>query len=142
MIEFDDENEHVFDHIMREIELHPAFDCLRLSKETVLSLPGLVINSNRRKVYRDQQEVMLTTKEYQLLYLLAVNKGIVLTYDQIYQRIWGDDSLGNERNSVGCHVRNLKKKLYEVAPDPPFSILCVRDVGYCLEVDESETKSE
>ena len=49
-------------------------------------------------------------KEYKILCFLVANRNRVLTYEQIYQRVWGEDAIGNESNAVGCHVRNLRKK--------------------------------
>ena len=65
----------------------------------------------------------------------AANKGRVLTYDQIYSKVWGEDSYGDESNAIGCHIRNLREKLYEAEPDAPFTIRCVREVGYCFEIN-------
>ena len=61
---------------------------LRLSDEALLSLPGLEIYPDRRKAYRDRREINLATKEYDLLCLLVANKGRVLTYGQIYQKVY------------------------------------------------------
>ena len=52
-------------------------------------------------------------KEYKILCFLVANRNRVLTYEQIYQRVWGEDGIGNESNAVGCHVRNLRKKLLQ-----------------------------
>lgn len=52
-------------------------------------------------------------KEYKILCFLVANRNRVLTYEQIYQRVWGEDAIGNESNAVGCHVRNLWKKLLQ-----------------------------
>lgn len=135
MIEFDDKDSPVFDEIMQVLEKCPAFDRLKLNDETVLSLPGLEIHPQSRKIYRDRQEIHLTAKEYDLLSLLVVNKGRVLTYEQIYNRIWRTDALGNESKSIGYHICNLREKLFEASPDAPFTIRCVRDVGYCFELN-------
>lgn len=146
IIEFDEQDSTVFDEIMSTLKHHPAFERLRVNSDAasdvVLELPGVEIYPDRRKVFRDRREINLTTKEYNLLCLLVANKGIVLTYEQIYEKVWGEEGLGNESNAVGCHVRNLREKLYAASPDSPFTIRCVREVGYCLEVDESEPKSE
>lgn len=96
-------------------------------------LTVLEIYPNRRKVYCDHSEINLTTKEYDLLCFLVVNKGRVLTYEQIYQRIWGEECIGSESNAVRCHIRNLRKKLYAAAPVTSFRIKGVRGIGYCLE---------
>ena len=66
------------------------------------------------------------------------NKGRVLTYDQIYRKVWDEDAFGDESNAIGCHIRNLREKLYEAEPNAPFTIRCVREVGYCFEVDENK----
>ena len=70
------------------------------------------------------------------LLLLATNKGRVLTYAQIYEQVWGDFTTGNENNTIGFHICNLREKLYRANPDAPFYIRSVREVGYCLDIDE------
>ncbi len=137
MIEFDDKDSLIFDEIMRSLERNPAFAKLKLKDETLLSLPGLEIHPQSRKIYRDRREIHLTTKEFDLLNLLVANKGRVLTYEQIYNKVWGDDAFGNESKSIGYHICNLREKLYEASPEAPFTIRCVRDVGYCFELNET-----
>ena len=102
--------------------------------EPMLSLPGLEIYPDKRKVFRDRQEIRLTTKEYEILLLLVANKGHVLTYSQIYEKVWGDCPSGSENNTIGFHICNLREKLYEAAPNAPFTIRSVREVGYCFEI--------
>lgn len=139
IIEFSEHNFSAFEEIMGVLKKHPGFEYLQLKDESLISLPGLEIYPNRRKIYRNRREINLTTKEYEILAFLVANKGRVLTYDQIYQKVWGEESFGSENNTVGCQVRNLREKLYEAEPDAPFSIRCVREVGYCFEVN-SENK--
>ena len=69
---------------MEVLKRHSEFELLWLKHEPMMSLPGLEIDPAHRKVYCDDQEISLTAKEYDLLCLLATNKGRVLTYDQIY----------------------------------------------------------
>ncbi len=133
VLEFNDYDSSIFDEIMEVVNRHPDIEYLRVKDEQVLSIPGLEIYPGRRKIYRDRREINLTAKEYDLLCLLAANKGRVLTYDQIYRKVWGEDAYGDESNAIGCHIRNLREKLYEAEPDAPFIIRCVREVGYCFE---------
>ena len=133
--EFKDQESSVFEAVMEVLKHHSNFEILEPGDETVVSIPGLEIYPERRKIYRDRREIDLTTKEYDLLYLLAINKGHVLTYAQIYQDVWGEEALGNENNAVKCHIRNLRDKLYAAVPDAPFAIRCIREIGYCLEVN-------
>ncbi len=60
---------------MEIVESHSDIECLRVKDEPMLSLPGLEIYPGRRKIYRDRREINLTTKEYDLLCLLAANRG-------------------------------------------------------------------
>lgn len=134
-MELKDEDSSAFDDVLTFLENHPDFEKWKLKEEPVLSLPGLQIYPDRRKVYADQQEIHLTAKEYDLLCLLAANKGRVLTYAQIYEKIWGEDSLGSESGAISYHVCNLRKKLQEASPQIPFPIRCIREVGYSFSTD-------
>ena len=62
---------------MEILKRHSEFELLWLKHEPVMSLPGLEIDPAHRKVYCDDQEISLTAKEYDLLCLLATNKGRV-----------------------------------------------------------------
>lgn len=139
VIEFDEQDTLVFAEIMRALKLHHSFERLHLNSESVLSFSGIKIYPDRRKVYHDHHEINLTAKEYDIFYLLAKNIGRVLTYEQIYQNVWGEEDIGKGNNAVGCHVRNLRRKLHKASPDTPFSIRCVREVGYCFEIESEET---
>lgn len=109
-----------------------------MKHEPLLSLYGLEIDSVHRKVCYDKQEIKLTSKEYDLLCLLVANKGCVLTYDQIYRKIWKEDALGTANNAIACHVHNLREKLDMDSEYSPFLIRCVRKTGYCFEVDSEK----
>ena len=67
---------------------------------------------------------------YDIFCLLVANKNRVLTYDQIYEKVWGDFSSGGERETIGFHVRNLRKKLFDTDQEPAYQIESIRDVGY------------
>lgn len=107
---------------------------MRLNEETVLSLPGLEINLDQRKVSRNQREIVLTAKEYAILCLLAVNKNRVLTHSQIYEEVWNDIAFGNERKAVGYHIYNLRRKLCCEHSSSSFKIENVREIGYRIKI--------
>ncbi len=122
-----------FNEVMAVLKRHSGFEMFSMDEETVISLPGLTIYPEQRKIYRNRQEIPLTTKEYDLLCLLASNRGQVLTYTQIYEKVWGGSSTGNEK-IIRFHLCNLRKKINAISQDEPFIIRCIRDVGYCFEV--------
>lgn len=128
----------IIDEILEKLKNHPDFELLWLKHEPVLSLPGLEIDLAHRKVYCDDQEISLTAKEYDLLCLLAANKGRVLTYEQIYRKVWKEEAFGNANNAIKCHIRNLREKICCIRPDAEIVIRCMREVGYCLDVDSEK----
>lgn len=129
-----DHDYKTFDEILTLLRSHVELEKYKLIEEPILSLPGLEIYPGKRKVFRNRREVQLTPKEYEILLLLATNKGHVLTYDQIYEKVWGDFPSGSESNTIGFHICNLREKLYQAAPNAPFTIRSVREVGYCFEI--------
>lgn len=134
VIEFDETDSGVFDEVMGVLGKHPNFEIMQFSDNAVISFPGLTIYPEQRKIYRDRQEIHLTAKEYEILCLLASNRGQVLTYAQIYEKVWGDVPSGSENKAIRYHIYRLREKLYAVSPDEPFIIRCVREVGYCFEL--------
>ncbi len=133
-MEFRDDESSTFDEVMGVLKKHPDLQKFEMQNESILSFPGIEIYPERRKVYCNSKQIHLTVKEYKLLWLLVVNKGQVLTYQQIYEKVWGDFSSGGESTAIGYHICNLRDKLYEAFPDAPFEIRCVRKIGYCFEV--------
>ena len=138
ILEFDDSELNIFDDMMEVVKRHPDFKKYELCMESSLLLPGLEIYPEHRKIYRDRQEINLTAKEFDILCFLAVNRGRVMTYTQIYQQVWGDYVQDIENNTIGFHICNLKEKLFAASPCSPFHIRCVRNVGYCFEIISKE----
>lgn len=136
-MDFADNEIDVYDEIWDILKKYSNFKRYEVKQEAILSPPGLEIYPERRKIYRDQQEIYLTAKEYDILCLLVKNKGKVLTYQQIYETVWGDISTGNEKAAIGYHICNLREKLYGASPNVPFKIRCVREIGYSFEVNNN-----
>lgn len=93
----------------------------------ILRLKNMEINTSGRIVTVDGTEIELTKREYELLVYLVKNKNIVLTRDQILNKVWGYDYVG-ETNVVDVYVRYLRTKI-----DDKFNIKfihTIRGVGY------------
>lgn len=119
-----------FEDILAFLSRHPNLEKWELRDEPMLSFLGLEINLARRKIISNGREILLTAKEYDILCLLVANKNRVLTYDQIYEKVWGDFSSGSERETIGFHIRNLRKKLFDTENEQTYQIESIRDVGY------------
>ena len=84
----------------------------------------LVVDAGRREVHVAGQEVQLAPKEFDLLWELLDHRGLVLTRDQLLERVWGYTFAGDTR-TVDVHVRQLRRKLGDASP-----IVTVWGVGY------------
>lgn len=91
----------------------------------------LIIDVDRREVSCFGSKLHLKPMEYELLAYLAQNRSLVLSRDQILERVWGWDFQGGSR-TVDVHVRWLREKI-EKNPAKPERIVTVRSVGYRFE---------
>ena len=90
---------------------------------------GPLINSPAsRRVIRDGTEIMLTPKEFDILFFLAKNRGEVFTKEQIYQAVWDGAYLLDDSN-IMAFIRKIRKKI-EPNPDAPQYILTIWGIGY------------
>jgi two-component system, OmpR family, alkaline phosphatase synthesis response regulator PhoP len=96
----------------------------REPEERVLRHGTLSIDAGRREVKVGEEDVQLAPKEFDLLWELLDHKGLVLTRDQLLERVWGYTFAGDTR-TVDVHVRQLRRKLGEASP-----IVTVWGVGY------------
>ena len=98
----------------------------------LLSCGGLTVDVSRHRVTRDGRDIELTGREFSLLQYFMENKTIVLTRDQLLEKVWGYEYLG-ETNVVDVYVRYLRGKI-----DDGFDqklLQTVRGVGYVLRDD-------
>jgi DNA-binding response OmpR family regulator len=84
----------------------------------------LAINAGKREVHVVDEEIRLAPKEFDLLWELLDHRGIVLTRDQLLERVWGYTFAGDTR-TVDVHVRQIRRKLGDASP-----IVTVWGVGY------------
>lgn len=97
-------------------------------QEELIIIKNIEINRSRRTVLKDGNPIDLSLKEFELLYLLAKNKGIVFNRDSLLEKIWGYDYLGETR-TVDVHISNLRKKIEQDEAHPEI-IKTVRGIGY------------
>ncbi len=93
-----------------------------------LSFKEIKLIPQKRKVYVQDKEIILTYKEYEVLNMLILNRGLVIQRDEMMNKIWGTDFLGETR-TVDVHIRTLRQKLGDAGE----YIKTVRNVGYTIE---------
>lgn len=97
--------------------------------EQIIQIQSYSLHLDARTLYRDNQEIELTKNEFLLLEYLFINKGRILTREQIYNHIWGyNEEVSN--NALDALVKLVRKKIDN--SDHPSIIQTVRGIGYKL----------
>ena len=99
----------------------------RYAQDEVIS-GDLRLNRESRTVYKDEKEISVTAKEFELLLCLVENQGKVLNKDWLFREIWGSDSF-SEQQTLTVHMKWLREKI-EDDPKHPARIQTVWGVGY------------
>lgn len=79
----------------------------------------------------EDRNIKLTPREFDILEVLAINRGRVLSTEQIYEKVW-NEPFYNSENTVAVHIRNIREKI-EINPKDPKYIKLVWGVGYKIE---------
>ena len=105
------------------------------NKETIdkdiLKSGGLELNTSTKEVKVDGELVKITPIEFKILKLLLANKGRVFSIDEIYEKVWNEESF-NVENTVAVHIRRIREKI-EINPKEPRYLKVVWGVGYKIE---------
>ncbi|WP_047152011.1 response regulator transcription factor [Aneurinibacillus tyrosinisolvens] len=99
------------------------------ANEGIMQLEDLLLDERKRLVFRSENQIELTQREFDLLLYLMQNAGTVLTREQLLSNVWGFDFVG-ETNVVDVYIRYLRNKLDR--DFTPKLIQTVRGIGYVL----------
>ncbi|QZY54558.1 response regulator transcription factor [Crassaminicella profunda] len=98
----------------------------------IIEMNGLSIDAYSRRVYVNNKEVNLASKEFDVLLLLASNPNRVFSKEEIFERVWGLDSLGDV-STVTVHIRRIREKI-EYDTSQPTYIETLWGVGYRFKI--------
>lgn len=100
-------------------------------QQDILKSGGLELNTSTKEVKVDGLNVKVTPIEYRILELLLRNKGRVFSIDEIYEKVWKEESF-NVENTVAVHIRRIREKI-EINPKEPKYLKVVWGIGYKIE---------
>ncbi|WP_144934953.1 response regulator transcription factor [Paenibacillus sp. 32O-W] len=109
----------------RQLNVSPS------KNDNEMIIDDLVINIATHKVTVDHNEVRLTPREFSILEVLARNRGIVLSMEQIYEEVWNEPFF-EANNTLMVHIRKIREKI-EKDPSKPQYIKTVWGIGYTIE---------
>ena len=97
------------------------------TEQNILSFPPFKHNLKEMRFYKNDREISLTTKENLIMRLFMSNPNAVLSMDQIYENVWGNNIVDN--NTIMVHIQRLRRKI-EDDPQNPKYIRTIRGLGY------------
>jgi DNA-binding response OmpR family regulator len=97
------------------------------TKKQSISIRGLKIDYDFRRVLLNEKEINLTSKEFDILYLMISNSNKVFTKEEMFEKIWGDTF--GDLSTITVHIRKLREKI-EYDPSNPQYIETIWGVGY------------
>lgn len=97
-------------------------------EKKVIKINDITIDIEKYEITRNNKVIELTLKEFELLRILAQNRGKVLSRNMLLDEVWGYDYFGETR-TVDVHIRHLRKKIEENDKAPKY-IETIRGVGY------------
>ena len=130
-----DNEEHILEKMLKAVEGSADIEDWTLSSEKI-ERADLQILLPEKKVYRNEQEILLNRHEFDILVYLARHPGWVRSKEQIYEAVWTEE-VENYENAVMWCISRLRKKL-EPDPDRRQYIHTVKGVGYKFEYRSEE----
>ncbi|MGB4092437.1 MAG: response regulator transcription factor [Ruminococcus flavefaciens] len=103
----------------------------RTMSDNKLRIGGLELDKDARQITLDGEPVKFTPTEYKITELLMENSGRTFSAEDIYSRIWNEDSYSVE-NTVMVHIRHIREKI-EINPSEPRYLKVVWGIGYKME---------
>ena len=101
----------------------------RESADGIIKAGNLVINTNEAKVYKNNNEIILTATEYKLLLTFLNNKGVILTRTRLLENLWDVEGDFINDNTLTVYIKRLRDKI-EDNPSKPELIKTIRGLGY------------
>ena len=104
---------------------------IRPREDSVITIDSLVIDKNKHQVKFNEEEIPLTSREFEILYLLASNKGQVFSSEDIFSKVWKEDYF-QSNNTVMVHMSRIRENLEKHMKGQKI-IHTVWGVGYKIE---------
>lgn len=100
-------------------------------EENVIAFSGLVIDKDAHECTLNERPLSLTPTEFDILWMLASNRGRVVSSEELFREVWGEKYF-TSNNTVMVHIRHLREKMNDSAENPKY-IKTVWGVGYKIE---------
>lgn len=94
--------------------------CTIEEPKTLLCIFDLELNTDTKQVTKNGKQILLTSTEYNILFLLASNRKKVFSMENLYNSIWQDVPMSTSDNAIMVHIKNLRKKIEDNPRNPKY----------------------
>lgn len=118
--------------VKAQLRRYIKYNFAPVEPDTVIVHSGLVIDTNTHECLLNEKPLPLTPTEFSILKILCLQKGNVVSSEQLFHEIWGDEYFNKGNNTITVHIRHLREKMGDCVDNPKY-IKTVWGVGYKIE---------
>ena len=118
--------------VKAQLRRYKRYNAGALQDEDVIVHGALVLNSRTHECTLNEKALPLTPTEFSILWILCQEKGNVLSSEELFHRVWGDEYYNKNNNTITVHIRHLREKMGDSFESPKY-IKTVWGVGYKIE---------
>ncbi len=118
--------------VKAQLRRYKKYNTASVQDEAVISHSGLIIDVNTHECLLNEKPLSLTPTEFSILRILCEQKGNVVSSEQLFHEIWGEEYFNKSNNTITVHIRHLREKMNDTVDNPKY-IKTVWGVGYKIE---------
>ncbi|WP_312652259.1 VanR-ABDEGLN family response regulator transcription factor [Aminipila sp.] len=118
--------------VKAQLRRYTKYNSAPVEPDSVIVHSGLVIDTNTHECLLNEKPLALTPTEFSILKILCLQKGNVVSSEQLFYEIWGDEYFSKGNNTITVHIRHLREKMGDCVENPKY-IKTVWGVGYKIE---------
>ncbi|MCX4297979.1 MAG: VanR-ABDEGLN family response regulator transcription factor [Lachnospiraceae bacterium] len=118
--------------VKAQLRRYKKYNTSTEKEEEVISHSGLLINIKTHECILNEKKLELTPTEFSILRILCQRKGEVVSSEELFHEIWGDEYYCKNNNTITVHIRHLREKMQDSFEEPKY-IKTVWGCGYKIE---------
>lgn len=118
--------------VKAQLRRYKRYNTQRELEDDVITHAGLVINVRTHECTLNEKPLILTPTEFSILSILCKEKGNVVSSEELFHRIWGDEYYNKSNNTITVHIRHLREKMGDSFENPQY-IKTIWGCGYKIE---------
>ncbi|MDP4109030.1 MAG: VanR-ABDEGLN family response regulator transcription factor [Bacillota bacterium] len=118
--------------VKAQLRRYKKYNTASAKDDSVITHSGLVIDVSTHECLLDEKPLSLTPTEFSILRILCEQKGNVVSSEQLFHEMWGDEYFSKSNNTVTVHIRHLREKMHDSVDNPRY-IKTIWGVGYKIE---------